>query len=175
MPLWQWKNKTLCICWKWWVILWSMWSELRERAVRRMRVMTFPFLSSQGAEYTAPASTAGQWELVGAGRGGPGPGLHAAPAREGGPPAGDHPGQQAAALCRDATAAGGGAIQAGGGGAKGPQLPEPGSQSEVREMSGFRILAPAHWTSITHFVLIFFVFYMSINVMRVMSNNVNLF
>lgn len=137
MPLWQWKNKTLCICWKWWVILWSMWSELRERAVRRMRVMTFPFLSSQGAEYTAPASTAGQWELVGAGRGGPGPGLHAAPAREGGPPAGDHPGQQAAALCRDATAAGGGAIQAGGGGAKGPQLPEPGSQSEVREISGF--------------------------------------
>lgn len=45
----------------------------------------------------------------------------------------------------------------------------------MREMSGFRILAPAHWTSITHFVLIFFVFYMSINVMRVMSNNVNLF
>lgn len=43
----------------------------------------------------------------------------------------------------------------------------------MREMSGFRILA--HWTSITHFVLIFFVFYMSINVMRVMSNNVNLF
>lgn len=134
-----------------------------------------PFLFSQGAEYTAPASTAGQWELVGAGRGRPGPGLHAAPAREGGPPAGDHPGQQAAALCRDTTAAGGGAIQAGGGGAKGPQLPEPGSQSEVREMSEFRILAPAHWTSITHFVLTFGGFYMSINVKRVMSNNLNLF
>lgn len=90
----------------------------------------------QGAEHTAPTSAAGQWELVGAGRGRPWPGLHAALAWEGGPAAGAHPGQQAAALARHTAAARGGALQAGGGGAEGPQLPESGSQSEVRIVMG---------------------------------------
>lgn len=89
-------------------------------------------LSCQGAEHPAPTRTARQRELVGPRRGGPRQGLPAAPAREGGPPAGAHPGQQEVTGSGEAAAAGGGALQAGGGGAESPQLPEPGSQSEVR-------------------------------------------